>query len=103
MEHVFDPTSPPSRKEREPDWGCRGSRIVGRLGGAVTVESELGKGVPFTCIFLWSRGKPGRSSGCCPNSEAGTHSSVDDEKSVLNAAKSMLEYLGYRVTPEHRR
>jgi len=76
--------------------------IVKRQGGAVTVQSEPGKGTLF-CIFI-----PAIEATVDPIVETGQELPtgterillVDDEQSVIEMEIAIFERLGYDVTPE---
>jgi signal transduction histidine kinase/ActR/RegA family two-component response regulator len=74
--------------------------IVNNYGGAITVESTVGKGTSFT-IFLPQYGKTSLSAEelSKPLKKGNEHILfVDDEQEIANMGKKMLENLGYRVT-----
>ncbi len=74
--------------------------IVNNYGGAITVESTLGKGTTFT-IYLPQYGTSPVSSG--ESNKTLTKGNeyimfVDDEQEITYMGKKMLENLGYKVT-----
>jgi two-component system cell cycle sensor histidine kinase/response regulator CckA len=74
--------------------------IVKNHGGAVTVQSEPGKGSIFQ-VYLPISEKEVRRGREVTGSIPGGHERilfVDDEKLVVDAVKEMLDHLGYRVT-----
>lgn len=101
MEHVFEPYFTTKETGEGTGLGLAVVHgIVANLGGAVAVESEPGKGSTFHVYFpMVERKAPAevRSAASLPR---GTERVllVDDEKSMVDAVRLMLEHLGYRVT-----
>jgi len=73
--------------------------IVKNHGGAITVESESGKGATFTLLFPVVADKPVAVVKIPDEIPLGTETIlfVDDEKSIVNIIGKMLERLGYKV------
>jgi two-component system cell cycle sensor histidine kinase/response regulator CckA len=100
MEHIFEPYFTTKEKGEGTGLGLAVVHgIVTSLGGAVAVASEPGKGSAFHVYFpAVEREAPSpiQSSVSLPG---GTERIllVDDEKSMIDALKPMLERLGYSV------
>jgi signal transduction histidine kinase len=73
--------------------------IVKNHGGAITVDSEHGKGTTFTMLFPVIKEKSKDETESADALSIGTERIlfVDDKKSIVNMAGQMLERLGYRV------
>lgn len=74
--------------------------ILRNHGGAIRVKSALGRGSSFTLLLPASREAPG--PGVEPKtgplvSGSGTLLLIDDEETVRDVAREMLETLGYKV------
>jgi PAS domain S-box-containing protein len=74
--------------------------IVTNHGGAIHVESRIGKGTLFHVFLPKTRGEPQVRKVDRESIPAGTERIlfIDDEKMIVHAFQSMLEKLGYRVT-----
>jgi signal transduction histidine kinase len=48
---IFDPFSPPSPRVEAPAWSSICHGIIERLGGRISVDSEVGKGSSFTSSY----------------------------------------------------
>jgi PAS domain S-box-containing protein len=74
--------------------------IVKSHGGAITVDSIWGKGATFTLFFPYmdSRGKTEEEEHATVPRGGERILLVDDEPSVVESIKNMLERLGYTVT-----
>ncbi len=103
VEKIFDPYFTTKEKGVGTGLGLAVVQgIVNKYKGAITVESELGKGSIFR-VYL-----PIVISAKAENEEIVEHKIlptgnerilfVDDEQDIVNIGKQMLEYLGYRVT-----
>ena len=70
-------------------------------GGAITVESELGKGssfhIYFPVVYSLAAEEPQESTLLPEGRDLGRILLVDDEDLILNTGQQMLEYLGYEV------
>jgi PAS domain S-box-containing protein len=104
IERVFDPfftTKPPGEGTGMGLAVVHG--IVQSHGGAVTVESEPGRGTAFHCYFpLLAQTEDIRESfGFEKTIRGGSEHIlfVDDESDIVDICEQMLEDLGYRVTP----
>ncbi len=99
---IFDPFFSTKRREHGSGLGLgltTTHRFAVRHRGAIDVQSELGLGTTIT-IYLPRVGEGGRSSSQKETSEPrGTEAVVvvDDDEGVRNAARNVLENLGYRV------
>ncbi len=73
--------------------------IVGNHSGAITVDSELGKGTTFNILFPVFTEKPEIKTEITDGLLFGTETIlfVDDEKSAVKPTKQMLKRLGYKV------
>jgi signal transduction histidine kinase/CheY-like chemotaxis protein len=100
MERIFDPYFTTKRKGHGTGMGLAVTHgIVKSHGATITVESELGKGSIFT-IFLQTVEKRTRAAPELHGPVAKGDERillVDDEMSLADMGKKMLENLGYRV------
>jgi len=73
--------------------------IVKSHKGAISVDSKLGKGTTFSVFFPVTKEKVVTESNTVEELPTGNERIlfVDDEKSIVNMAKQILERLGYRV------
>lgn len=99
---IFEPYFTTKEKDRGTGLGlavCQG--IVMKLGGEITVESEVGKGSTFY-VFLPEADHdhaPRKEKEVLPAPEGSEHILlVDDETSILKVMTKSLEKLGYTVT-----
>jgi CheY-like chemotaxis protein len=100
MEHLFEPYF--TTKKRGEGTGLGLAVVHGiatSIGGAVTVESEPGKGSAFHVYFPAVESEAPASIQSGVSLPGGTERIllVDDEKSVIDSLKPMLERLGYDV------
>jgi len=76
--------------------------IVKRLGGAITVSTELGKGTKFDVLFPVHKGSGPTTKGPAAEKERSGRKEhilfVDDEVSVAILGEASLRSLGYRAT-----
>ncbi len=74
--------------------------IVSRLGGAVEVETQVGKGSTFRVYFPRLERAPAPESAEDREIPSGKERIlfVDDEKQIIQVGKRLLEHLGYQVT-----
>ncbi|TAL18172.1 PAS domain S-box protein [bacterium] len=101
-EHIFEPFFTTRKKGEGTGMGLATVHgIVGRMGGAISVESGEGKGTTFQ-IYLpvvetgMGKEAPGGDESPLPGNERILF--VDDELMVVTVAKKALGKLGYRVT-----
>ncbi len=74
--------------------------IISEYGGAITVESELGKGTTFHLYFPKvdeQESSPGQEIDLEPSGKERILF-IDDEELLLDMGKNLLKSLGYRVT-----
>lgn len=73
--------------------------IVKNYNGAISVASESGKGATFTILFPVATEKPVMEVKTPAEIPRGNETIlfVDDEKSIVNVARKVLERLGYKV------
>jgi len=101
LDRVFDPYFTTKKVGEGTGMGLAIAHgIVKSHGGAITVESEPGKGTTFQMLFPVIDANIGLEDECevfCPG---GTEHIlfVDDEKSISDAMSVMLTRLGYKVT-----
>jgi PAS domain S-box-containing protein len=106
LEHAFDPFF-----TTKPDGGGRGlglATVYGRLteaGGAVYLESEVGRGTTATLLLPAAESEPAApaepassaAGPAVPVDRPKTVLVVDDEPDLLHAVETMLSRAGYRV------
>ena len=100
MERIFDPYFTTKKKGHGTGMGLAVTHgIIKNHGGAITVESEMGKGSTFTVLLPIMEERPGPSSEAQEPIVRGNEKIllVDDEMSLADMGKQMLESLGYSV------
>jgi PAS domain S-box-containing protein len=73
--------------------------IIKNHGGAITVQSEIGKGTSFRILFPRIEAEPALETKTTEEPPAGKERIlyVDDDLSLAEIGQEMLEYLGYQV------
>lgn len=101
LDRIFEPFF--TTKERSEGTGMGLSVVHGIIknyGGAITVESEIGKGTTFNVIL--PRSETSIEKETAPSRQLLTGSErvliVDDEKGMVDTLRKMLVRLGYQVT-----
>ena len=101
VEKIFDPFFTTKKSGEGTGMGLSVVHgIVRNCGGAVTLDSEPGRGSTFHVYFPWleaSKTPEGDVSSSLPRS-ACRILCVDDERAIVDLNKRMLESLGYEVT-----
>jgi CheY-like chemotaxis protein len=105
IEHIFDPYFTTKSAEEGTGLGLAVVRgIVKNCDGAITVQSEPGKGTRFDLFFprVDDDGQPEKPQTPANELPRGTESIlfVDDEKVIGIIARQMLKKLGYQVHVE---
>ncbi|MCP4576750.1 MAG: PAS domain S-box protein [Deltaproteobacteria bacterium] len=100
MERIFDPYF--TTKEKGTGTGMGLAVVYGIVkghGGAITVESEPGKGTRFDLFFPLIEHDAGPASETFEPAPTGNERIlfVDDEESLADLGKRMLQHLGYEV------
>jgi CheY-like chemotaxis protein len=102
IDNIFDPFF--TTKEVGRGTGLGLSTVLGIAkshGGFVTVESEIGRGTNFKAFLPARIGAPGTLEGSEPTivplAKGELLLIVDDEKSILQVARALLEGHGYQV------
>jgi PAS domain S-box-containing protein len=102
MDHIFDPFF--TTKELGRGTGLGLSTVIGIVkshGGFMTVESEIGRGTNFKVYLPAKIDAPGRQPESehpvVPRANGELLLIVDDEKTILQVARELLEGHGYRV------
>ena len=100
-ERIFEPFF--TTKGRAEGTGMGLSLVHGvakSYGGAVEVDSELGKGTTFYVFFPRTQNKRPVKVEAIPKLPTGNEHVllVDDEKIMIDSVGAMLKYLGYKVT-----
>jgi PAS domain S-box-containing protein len=103
MEQIFDPFFTTKEKYKGTGMGLSVVHgIVKSMKGAISVESDPGKGTKFSVFFPMIKGASQKNNN--PPSKwqlMGGHEKiliVDDEESIIQMVESMLVRLGYQVT-----
>jgi PAS domain S-box-containing protein len=102
MERVFEPFF--TTKSFGEGTGLGLSQVFGflkQLGGAITVESKLGKGATFTLHLPASRGASAAESRVNAGNAFGRVLIVEDDTLVAELAAGMLDELGFECTVAH--
>jgi PAS domain S-box-containing protein len=105
MDRIFDPYFTSKEKGEGTGLGLAVVHgIISSHGGAITVESEIGRGTTFHVLFPKKNqdnvaDKP--SVANAPTRQEGTERIlfIDDEPALIDIGKQILSSLGYRVTP----
>jgi CheY-like chemotaxis protein len=101
LERIFDPYFSTKKVGEGSGMGLSVVHgIVKTHGGDILVDSEAGVGTTIRVFFPFNGGKP-TSDIDVPSHIPRGHERilfVDDEKSIVNAFRSMMERLGYEVT-----
>ena len=99
-QRVFDPFFTTKEKSRGTGLGLASAYgIVKNHEGAITVQSEVGRGTTFTIYLHRSQNEAQREAPVNDRLIKGLETIllIDDEEMVIGVAKAMLEKLGYRV------
>jgi signal transduction histidine kinase/CheY-like chemotaxis protein len=102
MERVFEPFF--TTKSYGEGTGLGLSQVFGfakQVGGAVTVESDLGKGSTFTLFMPASNGARAGDNGVAEGKSRGRVLVVEDDSLVAELAAGMLGELGFEATVAH--
>jgi CheY-like chemotaxis protein len=102
MERVFEPFF--TTKNYGEGTGLGLSQVFGfakQIGGAVTVESEIGKGATFTLYLPVSRGALAPDAKFDGSQALGRVLVVEDDVLVAELAASMLNELGFEAVVTH--
>jgi len=100
IDRIFDPYFTTKEVGKGPGMGLTVVHgIVKNHSGAITVDSELGKGTVFSILFPVVTEKPGVETETTKELPKGSETIlvVDDEKSIVAAVRQMLGRLGYKV------
>jgi PAS domain S-box-containing protein len=103
IEHIFDPYFTTKEVGKGSGLGLAVvSGIVKRHEGAITVQSELGKGTTFTIFIPRVLVRAGATMQVDDPLQLGSERIllVDDESAVVEMGTRLLEHLGYKVTPQ---
>jgi PAS domain S-box-containing protein len=101
IEHIFDPFFTTKKNGESEGMGLAVVQsIVGDHGGAVFVNSEPENGSTFEVLFPKTTIEPALEKQSPANLPRGNERIllVDDEESIVDIAKEMLEILGYNIT-----
>ncbi|MBW1990068.1 MAG: PAS domain S-box protein [Deltaproteobacteria bacterium] len=102
LSKVFDPFFTTKDKSRGTGLGLASAYgIMKNHGGAITVESQVNQGTTFRLYIPAVRRavSQGHKPPETVHKGSGTILLVDDEKTVLEVGRQMLESLGYKVLP----
>jgi len=102
QERVFEPFF--TTKSFGEGTGLGLSQVFGfakQIGGAVTIESEIGKGSTFTLYLPASRGEAAAADRLNGAQALGRIMVVEDDAFVAELAASMLNELGFEATVTH--
>ncbi len=105
MDRIFDPYFTSKEKGEGTGLGLAVVHgIISSHGGAITVESEIGKGTAFHVVFpkknkINAKDEPAAVD--TPGRQEGTEHIlfIDDEPALIDIGKEILSTLGYDVTP----
>ena len=105
MDRIFDPYFTSKEKGEGTGLGLAVVHgIISSHGGAITVESEIGKGTAFHVVFpkknkINAKDEPAAVD--TPGRQEGTEHIlfIDDEPALIDIGKEILSSLGYQVTP----
>jgi CheY-like chemotaxis protein/anti-sigma regulatory factor (Ser/Thr protein kinase) len=100
IDKVFDPYFTTKEKGKGTGLGLSVVHgIVKAHGGAIKVDSEVGKGTTFQVFFPCAHGKEAPEVKAAPALPGGNERIllVDDEKALADIEKQMLNWLGYEV------
>ena len=103
VDRIFDPYYTTKEKDKGTGLGLAVVHgIVKSHNGAVTVESEEGKGSVFNVYFPATGADEHQQAHTAERLPMGGEHIllVDDEKEIVDIDQQMLERLGYRVTPQ---
>ena len=101
MEHIFEPFFTTKKIDEGNGLGLSVAHgIVEELAGAITVESEPGKGSTFHVYFPRVEAAASEEEKTTKPVHGGKERIlvVDDDRQVLGVVQQMLEYVGYNIT-----
>ncbi len=101
QERIFDPYFTTKKKGRGTGLGLSiVNGIVESHRGQIELFSQPGQGAEFNIYLPTIKEQPTKSVGKKGKLQRGNEHTllVDDQKSIINVEKQMLEHLGYRVT-----
>ncbi len=101
MDHIFEPYF--TTKDRGEGTGLGLSVVHGiikRIGGAINVSSNIGKGTTFEVFFPNERQRTSDNNEISTKIFPGNERIlfVDDEKALIKMGQKMLQKIGYKVT-----
>ncbi len=100
MDRVFDPFFTTKPRGEGTGIGLSSTHgIVKEMGGAIQVESEVGKGTTFSILLPLIDKQATCEKSAAPEIVGGTEMIiiVDDEKAIASTLAELLEHLGYRT------
>ena len=100
MDRIFDPYFTTREVGKGPGMGLAVVQgIVKNHNGAISVDSKPGKGTTFRMLFPLAEGKAAVETETTQEMPTGNETIlfVDDEISIVNIVRKMLERLGYKV------